>query len=163
MVVKQVSLTTQTEIVRFGSIDCGFSAGDWNNGLLVRFALLTPELDYQERPAASAYQPMPSDLVADLRVLHDRLPPPQMTENGATAPDALSLDVRCWDDCRRYGDWLRAMCDPCRDTELDDRLKGVYGRMHVQAFKLTSFFAALDWLKTDAEAPIVTAEHWVAA
>jgi predicted transcriptional regulator len=145
------------------SLSGAISAGDWDNGLLVRFALLTPEPDYQERPAATAYQPMPSDLVADLRALHDRLPGPQMTENGAVAPDALRLDVRCWDECRRYGDWLRAMCDPRRDTELDDRLKGVYGRMHVQAFKLASLFAALDWLKTDREVPIVTAEHWGAA
>jgi hypothetical protein len=135
------------------------SAGDWDNGLLVRFALLTPELDHQERPAATAYQPMPSDLVVDLHALHDRLPPPQMTENGAAAPDALRLDVRCWNECRGYGNWLRAMCDPRRDTELDDRLKGVYGRIHVQAFKLASLFAALDWLKTNDEAPVVTAEH----
>ncbi len=145
------------------SLSGAISAGDWDNGLLVRFALLTPEPDYQERPAPSAYQPMPADLVADLRALHDRLPAPQMTENGAAAPAALRLDVRCWDDCRRYGDWLRAMCDPRRDTELDDRLKGVYGRMHVQAFKLASLFAVLDWLKQDTETPVVTAEHWASA
>jgi hypothetical protein len=52
------------------------------------------------------------------------------------------------------------MCDPGRDTELDDRLKEVYGRMHVQAFKLASLFATLDWLETDEETPIVTTEHW---
>jgi predicted transcriptional regulator len=52
------------------------------------------------------------------------------------------------------------MCDPGRDTELDDRLKGVYGRMHVQAFKLASLFAALDWLDTSDEVPTVTVEHW---
>lgn len=55
------------------------------------------------------------------------------------------------------------MCDPGVDTELDDRLKGVYGRMHVQAFKLASLFAALDWLKISDEAPTVTADHWNAA
>jgi hypothetical protein len=80
-----------------------------------------------------------------------------------TAPGALRLDVQCWEQCQQYGDWLRQMCDPQQDTELDERLKGVYGRMHVQAFKLASLFAALDWLKTSDEAPTVTADHWSAA
>ena len=35
--------------------------------------------------------------------------------------------------------------------------------MHVQAFKLASLFAALDWLKTSDEAPRMTADHWNAA
>jgi len=42
-------------------------------------------------------------------------------------------------------------------------LKGVYGRMHVQAFKLAALFAALDWLKTSDDVPTVTVEHWQAA
>ncbi len=33
---------------------------------------------------------------------------------------------------------------------------------HVQAFKLASLFAALDWLDTDEETPTVTTEHWKA-
>ena len=77
-----------------------------------------------------------------------------------TAPGALRLKVECWEQCQQYGDWLRRKCDPGQDTELDDRLKGVYGRMHVQAFKLASLFAALDWLKTSDEAPTVTVDHW---
>jgi hypothetical protein len=48
-------------------------------------------------------------------------------------------------------------------VELDERLKGVYGRMHVQAFKLAALFAALDWLKSNDDAPTVTVEHWNAA
>jgi len=35
--------------------------------------------------------------------------------------------------------------------------------MHVQAFKLASLFAALDWHKTNDDAPTVTVEHWNAA
>ena len=76
------------------------------------------------------------------------------------APGSLHLNAQCWEQCQQYGDWLRRMCDPGRDTELDDRLKGVYGRMHVQAFKLVSLFAALDWLKTSDEMPMVMADHW---
>jgi len=32
--------------------------------------------------------------------------------------------------------------------------------MHVQAFKLASLFAALDWLRTSDDVPTVTVEHW---
>ncbi len=40
------------------------------------------------------------------------------------------------------------------------KLKGVYGRLHVMAFKLASLFAALDWLDTSKAVPTVTNEHW---
>ena len=133
---------------------------DWANGLLIRFALLAPDKNYKERPAAKIYLPAPQQLVDDLRKLHERLPGPQPTEMGLKIPPALKLKVECWGECQKYGDELRQMCDPGRDTELDDRLKGVYGRMHVQAFKLAGLFASLDWLDTDDDAPTVTTEHW---
>jgi hypothetical protein len=145
------------------SLGCAISAGDWDNGLLVRFALLMPEPDYAERPASPVYQPAPADLIDDLRQLHERLPAPEMTEMGWSAPGALRLNVECWAECQRYGDELRRLCDPRREIELDERLKGVYGRMHVQAFKLATLFGALDWLKTDADSPTVTVDHWQAA
>jgi hypothetical protein len=142
------------------SLGSAISTGDWDNGLLVRFALLMPEPDYAERPVSPVYQPAPADLIDDLRQLHERLPAPEMTEMGWSAPSALRLKVECWAECQRYGDDLRRLCDPRREVELDERLKGVYGRMHVQAFKLAALFAALDWLKTSDDTPTVTAEHW---
>jgi predicted transcriptional regulator len=145
------------------SLSCAVSMGDWDNGLLIRFALLTPEPNYAERPAAKVYRGVPQPLVDDLRTLHERLPAPQTSEMGLGAPGALRLNVQCWEQCQHYGDWLRRKCDPGQDTELDDRLKGVYGRMHVQAFKLASLFAGLDWLKTSDEVPTVTVDHWYAA
>ncbi len=145
------------------SLSCAVSTGDWDNGLLIRFALLAPEPDYAERPAAKEYRAVPQSLVDDLRVLHERLPGPTQDEIGKTAPGALRLNVQCWPQCQDYGDWLRRMCDPGRDTELDDRLKGVYGRMHVQAFKLATLFAALDWLDKSDEVPTVNDDHWRAA
>ena len=144
------------------SLSCAVSTGDWDNGLLIRFALLAPEPNYAERPAAKQYRNVPQSLIDDLKALHDRLPAPQQSENGMKAPGSLRLNVQCWQQVQGYGDWLRRMCDPGQDTELDDRLKGIYGRMHVQAFKLASLFAALDWLKTGDEVPIVTLEHWQA-
>jgi len=145
------------------SLSSAISAGDWDNGLLVRFALLMPEPDYAERPASPIYQPAPADLIDDLRKLHERLPAPEMTEMGMSAPSALRLNVECWQEVQTYGDELRRLCDPRREVELDERLKGVYGRMHVQAFKLAALFAALDWLKTSDDAPTIRLEHWNAA
>jgi len=145
------------------SLGGAISPGDWDNGLLVRFALLMPEPDYAERPASAVYQPAPDDLIDDLKQLHERLPAPEMTEMGWSAPGALRLNVECWHEVQSYGDELRRLCDPRREVELDERLKGVYGRMHVQAFKLASLFGALDWLKTDADTPTVTVDHWEAA
>lgn len=144
------------------SLSCAVSAGDWDNGLLIRFALLTPESNYAERPAAKVYRAVPQGLVDELQTLHERLPKPQTSEFGMTAPGSLPLNVQCWEQCQQYGDWLRRKCDPGQDMELDDRLKGVYGRMHVQAFKLASLFAALDWVRTSDQAPTVTVDHWSA-
>jgi len=141
-------------------LSAAVSDADWDNGLLIRFALLTPEPNYRERPAAEVFQEVPAALVEGLRALHEKLPGPQATETGLSAPQALRLDVRCWPACQSYGDRLRRMCDPRKDTELDERLKGVYGRLHVHAFKLATLFAALDWLDTDDEVPVVEDDHW---
>lgn len=138
------------------------SQADWANGLLIRFAILTPSPNYLERPAAKSFQPPPQQLIDELRQLHDRLPAPQSTDSGLKPPNALKLNVDCWQSCQQYGDELRQMCAPSHDSELDERLKGVYGRLHVQAFKLASLFAALDWLNTSDEVPTVTDEHWIA-
>jgi predicted transcriptional regulator len=141
-------------------LSAAVSDADWDNGLLIRFALLTPEPDYRERPSAEKYQAVPEEVVEGLRALHEKLPGPQATETGLSAPPALRLDVRCWPACQAYGDRLRRMCDPRQDTELDERLKGVYGRLHVHAFKLATLFAALDWLETKEETPVVRGDHW---
>ncbi|MDX2139798.1 MAG: bifunctional DNA primase/polymerase [Chloroflexota bacterium] len=144
------------------SLSSAVNGGDWDNGLLIRFALLTPEPDYAERPASASFRAVPDSLINDLRKLHDRLPQPEPTDFGLAAPGALRLEVQCWAECQGYGDWLRKRCAPSGDTELDERLKGVYGRMHVQAFKLASLFAALDWFGTSADVPTVTVGHWSA-
>jgi hypothetical protein len=85
------------------SLSCAVSSGDWDHGLLIRFALLTPEPNYAERPAAKTYRAVPQGLVDELRSLHERLPAPQTTEMGMAAPGALRLDVECWEQCQQYG------------------------------------------------------------
>ncbi len=122
---------------------------DWANGLLPRFLLLTPEPDYAERPTLKQYEPPPGAVVNGLKALHQRLPLPQQEGDGWAAPAALEVEAQCWDAVQAYSSRLSKLCDPNDETPLDDRLKGVYGRLHVQAVKLALILAALDWMGTD--------------
>lgn len=134
---------------------------DWDNGLLPRFALLTPGSDYRERPALGAPVEPPEAVTSGLRALHDALPMPEKAGDGWQAARALRMEVEPWDDCQAYSNTLRRQCDPRLETPLDDRLKGVYGRMHVQAMKVAMICAALDWLDAGrGSAPVVTGKHW---
>jgi hypothetical protein len=140
------------------------SAADWYNGNLARFALLTPEPDYAERPAP-AESKTPTDLANRLKRLHERLPEPPLPdalgEKGNSESWSLTADI--WSACRTYEQALRAMTAP--NSSLDDRLRAIYGRLHVQAIKVAILLAALDWAD-DAQPtprPKVTAAHWYRA
>lgn len=136
------------------------SAADWSNGLLIRFALLTPEVGFKDRPLNPDAIDPPPTLINGLRQLYERLPAPEKTEEGFAPPQALRLKVDCWPACQSYGNVLRQLCAPDRETELDERLKGVYGRMHVQALKVAELIAALRWLETDEAVPTITEDCW---
>ena len=112
------------------------SHADWDNGLLPRFALLTPEPDYRERPGLRAPTGPPLEVVKGLRQVYDALPMPERQGDGWKAARALPMAVEVWDAVQAYSNALRRQCDPRRETPLDDRLKGVYGRLHVQAVKV---------------------------
>lgn len=143
------------------SLSSAISVADWDNGLLPRFALLTPEPDYRERDALSQPEAPPEAIGVGLRMLYEALPMPEKSGDGWAAPDALRMTVTSWDACQAYSNALRRQCDPRRETPLDDRLKGVYGRMHVQAMKVAMICAMLDWLDGDrAQSPTVTDVHW---
>jgi hypothetical protein len=136
------------------------SLADFDNGLLPRFALLTPEPDYRERPAMQAVEP-PARIAGGLKGLYEALPMPEKSGDGWDAAPALRMEVESWEACEAYSNELRRQCDPRMETPLDDRLKGVYGRLHVQAMKGAMICAALDWMETDRpKAPTVTARHW---
>lgn len=142
-------------------LSSAISLTDWDNGLLPRFALLTPEPDYTERPALEHPLPTPDGLVNGLRQLYEALPMPEKSEEGWEAAPSLAMRFESWGACQAYSNALRKQCDPRRDTPLDDRLKGVYGRLHVQAIKVAMICAALDWVNDlGSEAPTVTAQHW---
>jgi hypothetical protein len=140
------------------------STSDWFNGNLARFALLTPETDYHERPAPHESL-APSDLANRLRRLHERLPEPPLPDalGEKRAPESWSLAADIWTHCFAYEQALRAMTAP--KAPLDDRLRAIYGRLHVQAIKVAILLAALDWADNDAgeHHPRVTAPHWYRA
>ncbi len=136
---------------------------DWYNGNLARFALITPEPDYQER-IAPAQEMAPAPLAQRLHLLHERLPAP-------AAPAALgdrehseswSLTADIWKACHAYERSLRKLTAPT--SSLDDRLRAVYGRLHVQAIKIAICLAALDWADDGAQnRPVVRLAHWYRA
>jgi hypothetical protein len=133
---------------------------DWYNGNLARFALLTPEPDYKERVAPNGSL-NPSNLVVRLRTLHEKLPqPPVASSDDVGTAWALVADV--WLPCRAYEQALRKLTAPT--SALDDRLRAVYGRLHVQALKIAICLAALDWADSGATGrPVVRAAHWYRA
>ncbi len=137
------------------------SSADWYNGNLARFSLLTPETDYRERKADFESR-LPTELASRLRQLHEKLPEPPLPDALGEKKDAVawSLTANIWSQVHAYEQALRAMTAP--NSNLDDRLRAIYGRMHVQAIKIAILFAALDWADKD-DAPLhlkVEASHW---
>jgi hypothetical protein len=137
---------------------------DWSNGLLARFALLTPEPEYAERPEPDAFRAN-MDLIERLEKLHKLLPQPPspLGMDVNSPPDAWALASPIWEYVRRYEKALRHMTRA--DGPLDDRLRGVYGRLHVQALKVAITLCALDWadMGDPGVKPIVTPSYWFRA
>jgi hypothetical protein len=139
------------------------TANDWYNGNLARFALLTPELDYKERPAPAG-ELNPASLVARLRTLHEKLPAPAAPAalGDKEHSEAWSLVADIWQPCHAYEQALRKLTAPT--SSLDDRLRAVYGRLHVHALKTAIILAALDWADDGAQGrPVVRPAHWYRA
>lgn len=139
------------------------TANDWYNGNLARFALLTPEPDYKERPAPVG-ELNPSALVVRLRTLHEKLPAPAAPAalGDKEHSEAWSLVADIWQPCHAYEQALRKLTAPT--SSLDDRLRAVYGRLHVHALKAAIILAALDWADGGAQGrPVVRPAHWYRA
>ncbi len=148
-------------------LSTALSPGDWYNGALARFVLLTPEPDYIERPAATDAI-LPEQLVRHLRHLHEALPAPsepQAIGDKRPTVEPWSLTAtEIWEPLHAYEQALRQMTAP--DAPLDDRLRAVYGRLHVQALKVAMGLAALDWIalgERRQSRPVVRAAHWYRA
>jgi len=147
-------------------LSVALSPGDWHNGTLARFVLLTPEPDYTERAAATE-PAMPEHLARQLRQLHETLPAPPEPEAVGDTPNLESWSLSAselWQPLHTYEQALREMTAPT--SSLDDRLRTVYGRLHVQALKVAICLAALDWItlgERRQSRPVVRAAHWYRA
>jgi hypothetical protein len=147
-------------------LSVSLSVNDWYNGALARFVLLTPEPDYAEREAAREAT-MPEGLARGLRQLHEALPAPPKPEAIGEVPGIESWSLVAtdlWAPMHAYERALREMTAP--NSPLDDRLRTVYGRLHVQALKVAIILAALDWVALSdrkQSRPVVSAAHWYRA
>jgi hypothetical protein len=122
-----------------------------------------PEPAYTERPSSDGHL-IPAALVARLRILHERLPPPAPPAAlGETSQsEAWSLVADIWAPCHAYEQALRGLTAP--NSPLDDRLRAVYGRLHIQALKIAILLAALDWADEGCQGrPVVALAHWYRA
>lgn len=103
----------------------------------------------------------PFDLAKRLAHLHHELPEPLIPEAlGDAKPNiSWSLSADIWEACHAYEQALRAMTAPT--SPLDDRLRAVYGRLHIQAIKIAILLSALDWADADkpSKQPKVSREH----
>ncbi|MBN1964584.1 MAG: DUF3987 domain-containing protein [Anaerolineae bacterium] len=147
-------------------LSVSLTVNDWFNGALARFVLLTPEPDYTERAAATETT-MPEGLARGLRQLHEALPAPPKPEAIGEVPSIESWSLvatELWEPMHAYERALREMTAP--NSPLDDRLRTVYGRLHVQALKVAIILAALDWIALSnrrQNKPVVHAAHWYRA
>ena len=137
---------------------------DWQNGNMARFALLTPELDYKERPRNLTSEP-PTELIRRLKHIYSRLPEVRVPTAPGEKPASEEWSLAChvWDQCHEYQEVLREMTAP--GSLLDDRLRANYGRFHVSALKLSMMFAVMDWAEsgsTDSR-PVIEQPHWYRA
>jgi hypothetical protein len=142
---------------------------EWEDGLMARFLCLTPteaeikcvlngnDLDGYDFPQDlkarllriySAF-PMPPD-VAALHSLDEPQPHPVL--------NAL-VDAKVFDRFNAYYAALHDMTDPKRN--LDDRLRGNYGRFATIALKLALILAIMDWADEGAHGtPRISEAHW---
>jgi hypothetical protein len=146
-----------------------FGDGEWEDGLLPRFALLTPGTgEVKATPAKRmAENHQPDAVITDaLRVLVNQLPQPKVLgalgdpkSIHAIASVAAHIEDAALDAFNLYFDALHQMTAP--SSGLDYRLAGVYGRLPVHGLRVAVALAAIDWAVKGGEGTItITPAHW---
>lgn len=132
----------------------------WQDGLLARFVLLTPEAEPRWSQTNTRPAP-PADLVSSLRKLSGEL---LLVPTWPALPEArvVILDAEAFAAWQRYD---RALTFDLltRSDKPDSRLWGNYGRFPTLALKVAMIVAALDWAMGDEREPRVTLAHWARA
>lgn len=159
--VSVIGATTPARLAR------ALTGVEWDDGLLARMALLTPDKDTIKRPTSSlnsdSYDP-PAALKARLLNLYRSFPEPPEVDLSADEPptrDAVSclIDAEALAAYNAYADALHDMTRP--NAGLDTRLTGNYGRLATLALKQAIRLAAADWADSGArQSPQITIAHW---
>ena len=140
----------------------------WENGLFARFLLLVPDHieDYVRGSVDDDYLEPPADLVNRLKTLDAKLPDPPTAELFDDEPPRLdSIPVTIsFEAHEMYQNYSQAvgfeLLKP--DGKVDERLRGNYSRLPMQAVKIAVCLAAIDYAD-GADSIRVTAGHWARA
>lgn len=146
-----------------------FGNREWEDGLLPRFALLTPSKAEVIRTPSQRFGDKhlpPTALIDALRVLVNKLPQPKqqgaLDENTVQHIPALgaSIDDAAMDGFNGYADALHEMTRP--NGPLDYRLAGVYGRLPTHGLRVALSLAVIDWaVASQGEGKVVVSgAHW---
>lgn len=161
-----LSLLFATTPARLGSV---FGDGEWEDGLLPRFALLTPTSSVVRRThtqRAGAQHEPPVPLLKGIRGLYDSLPEPDnsSTMDGFAHPVLRTEKVEISDVALErfnlYADALHDFTGP--HGGIDERLTGVYGRLPIMGLKIAMSLMLID----DAmhhTGRTIEAAHWARA
>lgn len=170
-----LSLLFATTPSRLSSV---FGDGEWEDGLLPRFALLTPGSDSVKRIHATRFNSrhLPDEaLQTALSDLYNSLGEPTYEPDPADDPDTPpqtagklpilpAWDVDIDDEAlNRFNTYADAMHDYTRPGTLDNRLTGVYGRLAVQALKVSLSLSLIDSVTTGANNLVISGAHWCRA
>jgi len=131
---------------------------DWQDGTLARFVLVTPEPDFHDRTPNDSW-PDNTWFVEFLAGLHRRLPEPPKDDR--LRPIMLLPDRAVWERIMAYSNALRMMTSP--EQNLDNRLRGIYGRHHVKALKTAIALAVGDWHLNGGGELKIELRHWLRA
>lgn len=144
-----MSLLFSTTPARLGTL---FGDNEWEDGLLPRFALLSPTSQFVKRvhaTRATTLHSPPGEMMKALRGLYDKLPEPEVTKamEGFGSQTLRTEKVQIGDEALdRFNAYADAMHDFTGPTGgIDERLTGVYGRLPVMALKIAMSLTLIDW------------------
>jgi hypothetical protein len=134
----------------------------WETGQMARYALLFPDslLPYPEG-TGDFYNP-PLDVTSPLMHLHERLPEPkdELLGDDLSEPTSVLAEADAIKAYRAYARGLHELVN----GELDERLRGNYGRLATIAMKVALSLSMLDWSQqADGNHPRILAIHWYRA
>lgn len=161
-----LSLLFATTPARLGAI---FGDAEWEDGLLPRFALLTPTSAIVRRThaqRAGAQHEPPGALIKALRALYDGLPEPEQASvlDGTTVANLRTVRVQISDAALErfnvYADALHDFTGP--SGGIDERLTGVYGRLPIMALKVAMSLMLIDQAMDGGER-VIDLRHWARA